>query len=75
MDKMIGSYVGETRDVSVVNRADTLTYDMVSNAAKAMEYETSSTLDLFETQFQNKYGVDFGDVMKVIKVKFPELII
>jgi len=79
MDKMIGSYVGgalgSSLGISVSDRSETLTYDMVSNDAKAMEYETSSTLDLFETQFQNKYGVDFGDVMKVIKVKFPELII
>jgi len=77
MDKMIGSYVGgsvsDSLGVSVADRYETLTYDMVNNAAKAMEYESSSTLDLFETQFENKYKVSFSDVMKVMKAKFPEL--
>ena len=64
-----------TKNYTVDSIGQTLTYNSIQNAAKAMEYQSTNTIDLFEEQFENRYDIKFNDFINAFKADHPELVI
>ena len=70
---MIQASILPPENYSASSTGQSLTYDTLQNAAKAMEYQSTSTIDLFEEQFENRYDISFSSFIAAFKADHPEL--